>query len=77
MDRFESDKAAYRRFVRTHHPDVGGDPEVFAAGVRRFQAARERPDAPIVFVTRRRGLPWVLAALRARHRRRRRPPRVR
>jgi hypothetical protein len=31
-------KAAFRRWAREHHPDVGGDPGVFAAGV---QAERE------------------------------------
>ncbi|KAA9155395.1 hypothetical protein FPZ12_029860 [Amycolatopsis acidicola] len=76
-DRPEDEKAEYRRFVRAHHPDVGGDPEVFAEGIRRFQAARDRPAAPIVFVRRRRGLPGLIDSLRARHRRRHRPPRVR
>lgn len=31
-------KAAFRRWVRANHPDVGGDPAAFAAGI---QAARE------------------------------------
>lgn len=31
-------RAAYRSFVRTHHPDRGGDPEVFKAGLARFRA---------------------------------------
>jgi transposase-like protein len=31
-------RAAFRRWAREHHPDVGGDPDVFAAGVK---AARE------------------------------------
>jgi hypothetical protein len=31
-----SDAAAFRAFVREHHPDRGGDPEVFAAGLARF-----------------------------------------
>ena len=26
-------------FVRDHHPDRGGDPEAFAAGLELFQAA--------------------------------------
>lgn len=29
----------YRAFVRTSHPDRGGDPELFAAGLRRWQEA--------------------------------------
>lgn len=32
------EKAAFRRWARENHPDVGGDPAVFAAGL---QAARE------------------------------------
>lgn len=31
-------RAAYRSFVRTHHPDRGGDPEVFRQGVARYRA---------------------------------------
>lgn len=31
-------KDAYRRLVKTHHPDAGGDPEVF----KRIQEAYER-----------------------------------
>jgi hypothetical protein len=34
----EQRKAAFRRWARENHPDVGGDPQVFAAGL---QAARE------------------------------------
>jgi len=80
-------RAAFRAFVRAHHPDVGGDPAEFAAGLARFRAAeptavesaREsevdpRYDAPVSFVAHRRGIAAVLARLR---RRRRRPPRVR
>lgn len=50
------ERAAFRRFVRTHHPDVGGDPEVFRAGLERFRARThddDRFDAPIVFVSNR------------------------
>ena len=40
-------RAAYRSFVRTHHPDRGGDPEVFRAGLARYRAlaAGHDPDA--------------------------------
>ncbi|MEV6642215.1 hypothetical protein [Amycolatopsis sp. NPDC051371] len=31
-------RAAFRAFVRAHHPDVGGDPAQFAAGLARFRA---------------------------------------
>lgn len=30
-------RSAVRAFVRTHHPDVGGDPQVFTAGLRRLR----------------------------------------
>ncbi|WP_037366435.1 hypothetical protein [Amycolatopsis orientalis] len=82
----EADKAAYRRFVRTHHPDVGGDPDEFAAGLRAFQhgspheIAAGTGSAPrgesLVFVRRARGVSRLLAAL-AERRRRKRNPRVR
>ena len=34
-----------REFVRRHHPDSGGDPAVFIAGLREFdtQAGSSRP----------------------------------
>jgi hypothetical protein len=73
-------RAAFRAFVRAHHPDVGGDPAEFAAGLARFRAgepaAREsevdsRYDAPLSFVARRRGITALLGRFR------RRPPRVR
>lgn len=40
----EQRRAEFRRFVRDHHPDRGGDPEVFAAGVRAYREGR-RPKA--------------------------------
>ncbi|MBE1496896.1 hypothetical protein H4696_003996 [Amycolatopsis lexingtonensis] len=66
-------RAAFRAFVREHHPDVGGDPAEFAAGLARFrESARDsRFDAPVSFVRRRRGLAGLLSRFR------RRPPRVR
>ena len=51
-------RAEYRAFVREHHPDRGGDPEVFVAGLARFRegpvddvppADDPRWDAPIEF----------------------------
>ncbi|WP_181779665.1 hypothetical protein [Pseudonocardia pini] len=52
QDRAALDRAAFRAFVREHHPDRGGDPEVFAAGMARFREppADPRFDAPVVFV---------------------------
>ncbi len=38
-------RSAYRSFVRTHHPDRGGDPEVFRAGLARFRALAADPHA--------------------------------
>ncbi len=55
-DQWVEQRAAYRRWIRENHPDVGGDPHVFAAGLARYRAvgAGRRPpdryDAPIVIV---------------------------
>jgi hypothetical protein len=32
--------ARFRAFARRHHPDVGGDPEAFRAGLEAFRAGR-------------------------------------
>lgn len=32
----EQQRSEFRAFVRAHHPDRGGDPEVFVAGLARF-----------------------------------------
>lgn len=41
-------RAAYRSFVRTHHPDRGGDPEVFVAGLAHYRdLAAGAPPAPV------------------------------
>jgi hypothetical protein len=42
----EEERAAYRAFVRDNHPDRGGDPEVFAAGLARFRDAEHPADDP-------------------------------
>lgn len=34
-------RAHLRAFVRAHHPDVGGDPETFAAGLAELRARRD------------------------------------
>ena len=53
------ERARFRAFVREHHPDRGGDPEAFVAGLARFGAAAapldpdpgdRRPDAPVEVV---------------------------
>ena len=76
-------RVAFRRCTRAHHPDRGGDPERFRAGLRAYQrlAGLSAPShgAPgVVFHRRPRGLAVVTAAWRRRRRRRRRqgPPRV-
>jgi hypothetical protein len=73
-------RAAFRAFVRAHHPDVGGDPDEFIAGVEQFRTQAETPDtaddgrydAPVSFVVSPKGV----ARARQWRRRRRRPPRV-
>jgi curved DNA-binding protein CbpA len=40
----EARRREWRQFVLEHHPDRGGDPEVFAAGVRAYREGR-RPRA--------------------------------
>ena len=71
----------YRAWVRTHHPDAGGDPDSFAAELPARQqrlagrASEGRPVAATVTVFRTRHGFWLLGRWR---RRRSRPvPRVR
>ncbi len=74
----EQERAAFRAFVRDHHPDRGGDPDFFVAGMDRFRAAEEsraaaepgadgadeaRFDAPIEVVARLPGPVRVAVAL--------------
>jgi hypothetical protein len=63
------ERAAFRAWVRTHHPDAGGDPGEFAEGLRRL---RDRPRASIVAVRRRRWPVRRLARWRERRERARR-----
>ena len=63
---------AFRRFALRHHPDRGGDPGTFQAGVdayRRLRSTRRAP-ANVTFHRRRRaGVPdLVRAAVRRFHR---------
>lgn len=76
-------RSEFRAFVREHHPDRGGDPDVFIAGMARFTAAppppppRERSyDAPIEVVGRA-PLPVRVGVAIIRTWHRRRHPRVR
>jgi hypothetical protein len=51
-------RSAFRASVRDHHPDRGGDPEAFAAGVARLRSVDPdadepaRPDGPLPFPVR-------------------------
>ncbi|MDS1272418.1 hypothetical protein RIF23_19190 [Lipingzhangella sp. LS1_29] len=40
-----NERARYRQWVRRNHPDLGGDPTVFAAGMASWRRGRD-PDAP-------------------------------
>jgi hypothetical protein len=53
----------FRRFVATHHPDRGGDPDVFAAGVQAWRAV-QADDSPVVFYRRARRRRRLLDLLR-------------
>lgn len=66
----DPDRHAFRAWVRVHHPDAGGDPAEFAAGLQRWRAVRPRVpgDGPIGF--RSRGGLWLIARWWARSRRR-------
>jgi hypothetical protein len=39
-------RSAFRAFVREHHPDRGGDPGAFVAGLRRLGTGPDDPAAP-------------------------------
>ncbi|WP_285567496.1 hypothetical protein [Actinoallomurus iriomotensis] len=67
------DRAAFAAWVRTHHPDVGGDPAEFAAGLVRMRAGSTGDAALAVCVFRSRHGLWHVARWL---RRRRRGPRV-
>jgi len=73
-------RAAFREFVRTHHPDRGGDPVAFRAGLEFYGRAiapkRRVASASITVHHRRRGLGVFVDAAVLRWRRHRRPPRV-
>lgn len=79
VQRDAATRAEIRAFVRANHPDVGGDPEAFTAGLARLRDRADDPrfDAPIVVEARPRGFRGVLHRARCRWRRRHAPPRVR
>ena len=45
MPDHQAGKQAFRFWVREHHPDMGGDPAVFAEGLERWRAGRQEPGA--------------------------------
>ena len=74
-------RAAFRHYARHHHPDRGGDPQRFQAGLDAYQDLLGRPASPartadVVFHRRRRGLAMLTRPWRSRRERRQRPPRV-
>ena len=82
----DEQRAAYRSFVRTHHPDRGGDPAMFVAGLAHYRElagagstadppAPDRYDAP-VHIVRDLPLPARVAIALVRTVRRRRRLRV-
>lgn len=56
-------KAAFRRYARRHHPDVGGDPARFQAGVEAWRALVGFPKGVhrqnVVFYRRKRRLRFL------------------
>jgi hypothetical protein len=66
---------AFRAWVRAHHPDLGGDPEAFAEGLRQWRARmaglRPVPGPPVVVTgyRRRRGVVGWVAHWQRRRRR--------
>jgi hypothetical protein len=74
-------RAEWREFVRRHHPDRGGDPEVFAAGVRAYREGRplqagSRVEAHLTTHRSPRGLGHLTRWARRRWASWTRPPRV-
>lgn len=69
-------RAAVRRFVREHHPDRGGDPEVFAAGLRALRTGLSGTGSTDIHRTPR-GVGHLTYWVRRRWAVHTRPPRVR
>ena len=70
-----------REFIRLHHPDRGGDPGAFIAGMRLFDAGWRSPSSEprprVVIAKHRSWLDRLAAAVGRRFGRRKRAPRVR
>jgi hypothetical protein len=52
MNIAEDARRARRAFIREHHPDRGGDPQCFIAGLERFSAPLGRRDSKVRVVIR-------------------------
>jgi hypothetical protein len=85
----DEQKAAFRRWAREHHPDMGGDPAVFAAGLEAARAGRweefenppsapEEPETRTTVYVRKsaRGIAKVIVAAQRWNTRRKQPPRA-
>lgn len=72
----EAERRAYHAWLRTHHPDMGGDRDAFEAGLRAWRARPEPhdPGTAVRVYRQPRGpgarLAWHLARRRARRERR-------
>jgi hypothetical protein len=81
MGEDEHQRARRREFIWSHHPDRGGDPVIFIAGLDRFDGEpgwpSERPRRRVVVVPHRAWPMRLMAALIRRLRGSRRAPRVR
>jgi hypothetical protein len=78
VDDEQSRRRARREFIRAHHPDRGGDPAAFAAGLAELDQSLAGGPAPRVVVVA--DTPWLVSLLTVLMRRigwRRPPPRVR
>jgi hypothetical protein len=73
----QSWQRARREFIRTHHPDRGGDPAAFAAGLAAYDRRSPGEPAPRVVIVA--DTPWLVSLLRPILRRmgwRHPPPRI-
>ena len=73
----QSWRRARREFIRTQHPDRGGDPAAFAAGLAAYD--RRPPGEPAARVVIVADTPWLVSLLRPILRRmgwHRPPPRI-
>ena len=78
MDAEQSRRSFRREFIRAHHPDRGGDPVAFAAGLAELdQLPAGWPATRVVVVADTPLLVSLLTALMHRAGWRRPPPRVR